>query len=889
MRAAHGDRAAGRAAAGAGRGRLLALAVVGMLLTGCSGGGGSLADAGGGSQEPFQLQLGGAVDELTEGGGATDVAFDVSGTGTLTEDIVLELADVPAGISAALSRTALRGGSVTLSIATDVGLASGTYRVVVRGRYGESTIDLPVDVVVVPVPFDFAVRAERRAVVLERDGQARIDVSTEVLRGTVPSRAWTLEDLPAGVTGEIVGGEVVLDADGSAVVGTHEIALAATAAPLTRRLSMLVHVVPQPTGTDVQVRAPTVLQVRRFGSTAGQVDVVRGTGVTGSVSLAVSGAPAGVGATFTDNPATQAVSNLLITADPTAPLGEHVLTITGTSGAESGTATVLLEVVDPADVPDARIQRVEFAQVFFSPDRTLVGDKDTVVRAHVVADEAGTAAPVVRVEGFMGGSSLGTRTLTGPSVLPTSEVPEDLDSSFRTTLPAAWVQDGLEVVVTLDPDDLVVDRDERNDRVLVAPSIGPSMAIDVVIVPLIVNGRTPSIASDYSGALRACWPLSDVQVSQRASYVVTSTTDVSSNGDGWSSVLSELASLRVADGSSAWYYGVVDTTYGSGVAGLGYIGFPVSIGWDRGSSAISVMQHEFGHTFGIRHAPCGGPSGVDSSYPYAGARLGHWGYDARNGQLIAPTSARDLMSYCGPEWISSYNHERARGNLAPFVFSALGVAGSSAGGSGEPAAYALEVPLMTVEATRDGAGAPRLGRVLRHRGHEPEPGGGAQGEGEGVRVRVLRAGGGVFEIAAAGHDVGCGADGTTHYTATFADPGDIVQVELLDRGQLVDAKSSAQAGGVLFAQAPTAPPTCTETFDSMGNPSLRLQWDSARWPEATVVHVVLDRDGRSRRTALALVASGGDALLPVAGLPSGGAFEVVLTKGLDAVRFEIPR
>lgn len=40
-----------------------------------------------------------------------------------------------------------------------------------------------------------------------------------------------------------------------------------------------------------------------------------------------------------------------------------------------------------------------------------------------------------------------------------------------------------------------------------------------------------------------------------------------------------------ADGSNRPYYGVVKVGYSSGVAGMGYIGAPSSIGWDYLSSA----------------------------------------------------------------------------------------------------------------------------------------------------------------------------------------------------------------------------------------------------------------------------------------------------------------
>ena len=64
-------------------------------------------------------------------------------------------------------------------------------------------------------------------------------------------------------------------------------------------------------------------------------------GFTGSVSLAVSGAPAGVGTAF--------VGNLLVVFPPlTTPTGSYPLTITGTSGGSTATTTVSLVITPGA-------------------------------------------------------------------------------------------------------------------------------------------------------------------------------------------------------------------------------------------------------------------------------------------------------------------------------------------------------------------------------------------------------------------------------------------------------------------------------------------------------------------------------------------------------------
>ncbi|MYG47965.1 MAG: hypothetical protein F4164_01055, partial [Gemmatimonadales bacterium] len=71
-----------------------------------------------------------------------------------------------------------------------------------------------------------------------------------------------------------------------------------------------------------------------------------------------------------------------------------------------------------------------------------------------------------------------------------------------------------------------------------------------------------------------------------------------------------------------------------------------------------VVAHELGHNMSLQHAPCGNPSGVDPSFPYANGSSGAWGYDFTAGTLVSPNRP-DLMSYCRPEWISDYHFTNA--------------------------------------------------------------------------------------------------------------------------------------------------------------------------------------------------------------------------------------
>ena len=74
------------------------------------------------------------------------------------------------------------------------------------------------------------------------------------------------------------------------------------------------------------------------------------------------------------------------------------------------------------------------------------------------------------------------------------------------------------------------------------------------------------------------------------------------------------------------------------------------------------MAHELGHNLSLRHAPCGGAGGPDPGYPYDDGSIGAWGYDYRGDSLIDKDEAKDLMTYCPPEWVSDYHFTNAFGH-----------------------------------------------------------------------------------------------------------------------------------------------------------------------------------------------------------------------------------
>ncbi len=111
--------------------------------------------------------------------------------------------------------------------------------------------------------------------------------------------------------------------------------------------------------------------------------------------------------------------------------------------------------------------------------------------------------------------------------------------------------------------------------------------------------------------------------------------------------------LARADGSTRYYFGVVNPTYSSGVAGIGYVG------GDRdgvGQDGADWSRPTSGDTTGGgNHSPCGGAGIRTRNYPVCRRRHRRLRL-RRHDAALKPPSYTDLMGYCNNEWISDYTY-----------------------------------------------------------------------------------------------------------------------------------------------------------------------------------------------------------------------------------------
>jgi hypothetical protein len=166
------------------------------------------------------------------------------------------------------------------------------------------------------------------------------------------------------------------------------------------------------------------------------------------------------------------------------------------------------------------------------------------------------------------------------------------------------------------------------------------------------------------------WPDVDVDVQFHAP--VTWSGAISPFGGGWSEVLMNVTGLRQKEGAAdnVFYYGIFTPAAsfnafcgGGCVGGLAnfppggappspYIRAAVGLGW-LDDFEMGTIAQELAHTIGRMHAPCGGASQVDPSFPYKSGNIGVTGYDLSSQSWVASSTA-DFMSYCSPVFVSDY-------------------------------------------------------------------------------------------------------------------------------------------------------------------------------------------------------------------------------------------
>ena len=293
----------------------------------------------------------------------------------------------------------------------------------------------------------------------------------------------------------------------------------------------------------------------------------------------------------------------------------------------------------------------------------LVSGRAGLVRVFVRASLPAADIPSVRISVYHGATLVSTTTVAGTRSAPVTIDESDLSSSWNYSIPGSQVQAGNSIVAEVDPDHAITESNEGNNTLTYSEAVRSTAAQAFRFVPVKQTGNgltgdvTAANAATYVDMPVRIFPILAPALDVHQTYTTNAPVDNGSDA-AWSQILSEIDALRVAEGTSQSYIGVVRVTYTSGLVGIAYIGRPTSVVWDDAGTRSLFWAHELGHTYGRQHAPGCAADFPDRNYPYPDATIGVFGTDVSvTPPVLYPPSFHDIMSYCDDAWISDYTYK----------------------------------------------------------------------------------------------------------------------------------------------------------------------------------------------------------------------------------------
>ena len=294
----------------------------------------------------------------------------------------------------------------------------------------------------------------------------------------------------------------------------------------------------------------------------------------------------------------------------------------------------------------------------------LVAGKEALLRVFVTAVEATTETlPPATATFYVDDSETYEVDIDGTDeTIPTEIAEESLAKSLNVVIPASKIEEGLELVIEIDPDStidheiLATTRIPKSGRLYVG--VKEVASTEMTFLPFLYTADPDSSVIDAVEGMaddeedhELLHPTYDLL--PIGELAVKGHDPVEIDSDKILNVLGRTKAIRQAEGATDFWMGLMANP-GGAATGAAYVSGKVS------ASILDAvtMAHELGHNFSLWHAPCGGPAGVDEEYPHEDGRIGAWGYDHRDEEVVKP-STKDLMSYCSPRWIGSYHFTTA--------------------------------------------------------------------------------------------------------------------------------------------------------------------------------------------------------------------------------------
>ena len=296
---------------------------------------------------------------LVPSAGTLSVTQDATATDTVTVtpadgftgSVTLTATGLPSGVTVRFGSNPATGASSVTFTASSTAMP-GTSTVTITGASGSLSASTTIVLTVNAAP-SFTLSAGAGSVSVVAGASVSDSININAANGFTGSVALAATGLPSGVTASFSVNPatstsvLTITASSSAPAGTTTVTLTGTSGTLTASTTISLTV----TGLQSFTLAPTVaaVSISPGGTATDTIKVIAANGFTGSVSLAASGLPSGVTASFAPAPATSS-SVITLTATSAAAPGTATVTITGTSGTLTASTALSVSVSAPASI-----------------------------------------------------------------------------------------------------------------------------------------------------------------------------------------------------------------------------------------------------------------------------------------------------------------------------------------------------------------------------------------------------------------------------------------------------------------------------------------------------------------------------------------------------------
>jgi hypothetical protein len=288
-------------------------------------------------------------------GGSGTVRLTTAPTATFSASITLSVSGAPAGVTASFSPATIGSpgsGSSTLSL-TVGSVAPGSYPLTIIANGGGMTQSTTFTLNVA----GFTLAPSASSVTVPQGSSGTVTLTTALQGSFNAAVSLSVSGLPTGVTGTFASSTLNAPGSGSSVLtlkasagatpGTYSITVTATGGGITKTSSIGVAVTSVPATFTLTQAANSAAVVAASTGTISVTTTATST-FKSAVALSVSGAPAGVTASFSPasiaSPGTGA-STLSIKVGASVTPGAYSLTITATGGSVTKTTALTLNVV----------------------------------------------------------------------------------------------------------------------------------------------------------------------------------------------------------------------------------------------------------------------------------------------------------------------------------------------------------------------------------------------------------------------------------------------------------------------------------------------------------------------------------------------------------------